>query len=455
MTDPKKIFRIFLRRLELPVQKITPGFRLPILAGVLMLFFFTVNFILHEPGSYLDELGFTGDNDAVTLDVTPEEKKPAASIEKIRPGESLYSILSVKGLTPADIDSIVRQLKGSFSVHGFLPGHSYETQLNGNGSLQRFSYFPDRATAIHIERQNGTGGFFVRCEVREYATRIETLEGTLSGTLSQALRSKGRSTLLVGMKNLFSSRINFSSDITPGTKYRILFEEKWLGDEFVTTGKILAVELLLKNRTYRAYHFADAKGKSGYFDESGNAFERTAMFTSPCSYSRISSGFGFRVHPLFRTRHFHGGIDMAASSGTPVHAVADGKIIFRGRKGGAGNMVTLAHSGGYHTQYLHLSRFSGKAGYSTKIRQGEIIGYVGSTGSSTGPHLDFRMIRNGKPINPIAALGSAASSTVARAEKGHFLAAVSAMKAQLDKSRILVAGSPRTKVRNRTPSEAV
>jgi murein DD-endopeptidase MepM/ murein hydrolase activator NlpD len=447
MTGQNPIIQNILRRLQYLTKKITPAFWLPFLAGTLVLLFFSLTLLLSDPGSYTDELGFTGDNDKVTIQETPQKKAPAPVIlrEEIKPGDSLYSILISKGATPTDADGIAKQLKSNFSIRAFRPGQSYETEKSGSGALVRFSYFQDKATTIHVEKDNATGIFKVRREVTGYDTKIASVEGTVTSSLSQALQSSNRTSLLAGIKPLFASQINFRHDIKPGTKYRILFEEKWLKNEFISTGKILAVELTQGNHTYKAYQYTDSTGKSSYFDENGNALEHTALFTPPCSYSHISSGFGFRIHPITRTWHFHGGVDMVAPTGTPVHAVADGKIVFCGRNGGAGNMVTLSHSGGYYTQYLHLSHYALKEGSGTRVHQGEIIGYVGSTGSSTGPHLDFRMIRNSKPMNPIAALGTSTSRSLSRTEMGHFLASINIMKAKLDNNQVLIAGASQRK----------
>jgi murein DD-endopeptidase MepM/ murein hydrolase activator NlpD len=457
MIVPKHLFQIVCSRLKPLKQKITPALLLPFLAGTLVVVFFTLTLLLSDSGNYTDELGFTGDNDIVTIEESLPTKKPLITVtrEKIKPGESLYTILSDKGLSPNDIDGITKQLKGNFSLRGFRPGQDYETAKNSNGTLHHFSYFQDRATTIHIEQQEETGKLVVRREIKEFDTRIASLEGTVTKNLPNSLMSHGRSSLMDGIKKLFSSRINFAKDINPGTKYKILFEEKWLMNEFISTGKILAVQLTLPYRNCNAYLYTDENGKAGYFDEHGNALERTSLFTSPCNYSHISSGFGYRIHPLKRTMHFHGGIDMAAASGTPVRAVADGRIIFKGMNGGAGNMITVAHSDHYYSQYLHLSRYALKAGSRTKIHQGEIIGYVGSTGSSTGPHLDFRIIHNGKPLNPLAALSSSTSRTISRAERGSFLANISNLKTQLDNNRMLVASFPVTRSANRRAPVAI
>ena len=445
MTAPKKNLDIVLRWLKPLKHKFTSSPRLRLLSGIALLCFLSFALFQYNQEKYSDELGFTGENAPVTREETPQPKIPLLQKELVKPGESLYTILIHKGVTPHDIDDITKQLKGQFSLKGFRPGQSYETKINSDGSLQRFSYFQDKATTIHIEKEPNSGTLKVRKEIQEYDTRTATLEGTVTKSISQELHARGRSSLLSTLKPVFSSRLDFRHDIKPGTKYRILFEEKWLRDEFISTGKILAVELSLGNRSHNAYLYTDAKGKSGYFDEKGKAFERTATFVSPCNYSHISSGFGYRIHPIFRTMHFHGGVDMVAATGTPVHAVADGKIIFLGRKGGAGNMVTLAHSNGYYSEYLHLSRYSPKSRSGSVIRQGEILGYVGSTGSSTGSHLDFRMILNGKPMNPLAVLASSTSGNIAQKEMRNFLSRISVMQTQLDKSQILVAGSSQHK----------
>jgi murein DD-endopeptidase MepM/ murein hydrolase activator NlpD len=445
MTGQKQILQTFLRRIRHLAQKITPALWLPFLAGSLVLLFFTLTLFLSDPGSYSDELGFTGDNDKVTIQETPQKKAPVITKYEIKPGDSVYSILISKGVTPANADGIAKQLKSNFSIRAFRPGQSYEIEKASDGTLMRFSYFQDRATTIHFEKEIETGTFKVRREITGYDTKVATLEGTVTSSLSQALQSSNRNSLLANIKNLFAAKINFRHDLKPGTKYRILFEEKWLKNEFVNTGKILAVELTQANRNYKAYRYTDSTGKSSYFDEHGNALEHTALFTPPCSFSHISSGFGYRIHPITRTMHFHGGVDMAAQTGTPVHAVADGKVVFHGRNGGAGNMVTLSHAGGYYSQYLHLSRYALKAGSGGKVQQGDIIGYVGSTGSSTGPHLDFRMIRNSKPMNPIAALGTSKSKSLSGAEMGNFLASINVMKAQLDNNRVLIAGTTQKK----------
>ncbi len=441
----KEIFQLLFSRITLLKQrvKLTPLF--PFFLGVFVPVFFTLTILHFQQGEYNDELGYTGDNDSVTIEQSPQTKKPLMTVkrERIKAGESLSLLLAEKGFTPQEIHSIQKELKKRFCAKNFRTGQSYETTKDSAGKLQRFSYFQDQTTTINIEKNNQTGLLVVQREIKSYETRIVSLHGTVTQSLSSSLKSSGRAKLMEAITALFASKINFRNDVTPGSKYKILFEEKWLLNEFIGTGKILAVELSLPKHTSKAYLYSYEKGKSGYFDEHGNAINHTSLFTSPCNFSHISSGFGFRIHPVTGTRQFHGGVDMAAVSGTPVRAAADGMLIFKGYKGLAGNMVTLEHSGHYYSQYLHLSRYALNTGYNRKIQQGEIIGYVGTTGRTTGPHLDFRIVHNGRPMNPLAALGSAKFRVISPAKMGNFLASINIMKAQFDNNRVLVASSPR------------
>ncbi|TCD47826.1 peptidoglycan DD-metalloendopeptidase family protein [Chlorobium sp. N1] len=427
-----------------PIRKnTTPAFWLPFLAGTLVAVFFAYTLIPGFSG-YVDELGVTGASETVRIDETPQETETNIENHTVKSGQSIYTILRAQGITPLQIHEISQQLKGKFSPRSLRPGKAYETEKDLDGTLLRFSYYQDRATVIHVARGSAEEAFHAEKEMKEYSTRTVALEGMVEQNLSTSLSARGRAGLLPGMKKLLSSRVDFRRDIPPGSTYRVLFEEQWLEDSFISSGRILAVELTLAGTTYSAYRYMNAKGEEGYYDERGRSVERIARFAAPCRYRRVSSLFGYRVHPIFRTRHFHGGVDLAAPTGTPVRATAAGKVIFKGPKGGAGNMITLSHPGGYHSQYLHLSRYAVKTRYGARVKQGDIIGYVGSTGNSTGAHLDFRIIHNGKHLNPLTQLRKTSSRIVVKAEMANFLAEVSLLKAKLDDRSILVAGSGET-----------
>lgn len=300
--------------------------------------------------------------------------------------------------------------------------------------FSRLTWQASPTSILHLTKNPETGELSVNKETIEFETRIATLEGTLHTSFAQELSSKNRSSLSAKLNKILSSKINFRKDIQDGTAYKILFQEQWNGDTLAGTGDILAVEITTKGRKVNAYQFVDAKGKSSYYDEKGRALQqsRGGLYINPCRYSRISSGFGYRIHPITHRRQFHGGVDLAAPTGTPVKAVADGKVIFRGRKGAAGNMITIAHSGGVHTMYLHLSRYASSSRYGNRVKQGDVIGYVGSTGRSTGAHLDFRIIKNGRPQNPMVALRQKAPTRkLSNAELQGFMVKIQTYKEQL------------------------
>lgn len=389
-----------------------------------------------------DELGMTEESEQVLIENEDSKFSNTISEATIQKGQSLYSILTGEGLTPAQVHEITKQLKGSFSIRNFRPGKSYLIEKDPSGKFLCFTYQQSPSRILHVQRETESEQFNIWQETFESRNRVSALSGTISSTLSAELQKHDRYALISQLQKLFAYKVNFKRDIQPGTTYNVLFEEQWVGDEFVGIGKILAAEIYTGSSPATAYRFTDSKGNTGYYDKKGNSLKSTrSLFVNPCNYSRISSRFGYRTHPILRRRHFHGGVDFAAPRGTPVYAVADGKIVFRGRKGAAGNMVTLSHANGYHTKYLHLSRFSANARHGSRVKQGQVIGYVGSTGRSTGPHLDFRVVHRGKLKNPLIALKSACQiKGLPKAEMDNFLAQISVFRMQLENRDILIAG---------------
>lgn len=401
-------------------------------------------------GNYNDELGVSEATE--TIEIEEGEPEPVNQIltEKVKRGESLYVILTSHGLSPADIAVISKELKGKFSVRSLRPGQQYQIEKTPDGRFLSFSLQESRARKLHMQKDEDSGSFQVWQEVLDYDVQLATLSGTINSTLALELQKNSRYSLITELQNLFAWKINFNRDIQPGTAYRVLFEEKWIGDEYITTGKILAAEINLEGQNYTAYRFTDSRGTTAYYDENGNSL--SGFFLSqPCNYTRISSGYGYRIHPILRRRQFHSGVDYAAPTGTPVYAVADGKVVFRGRKGAAGKMVTVAHANGYHTKYLHLSRYATKAPYGSRVKQGDVIGYVGSTGRSTGPHLHFTIVRHGKLKNPLKELKAAGTrKRVSQSEMQSFMAQISVFRSQLDETGVMVADVTKYSEKNTT-----
>jgi murein DD-endopeptidase MepM/ murein hydrolase activator NlpD len=245
--------------------------------------------------------------------------------------------------------------------------------------------------------------------VEEVPTRTETvvIAGTVRRSLYQALMdadvqipAEERPSIVDALADrIFAWKIDFSRDQRPGDSFRILYEREARPDGTARSGRVLAVDFEIGGRKHDAFLFTSG-GADDYYDSEGESMRR-AFLRAPLQYRRISSVFSTgRFHPVLRVTRPHNGIDYAASTGTPIIAVADGTVTRAAFDRGYGNVVDLRHSRGYSTRYAHMSRFASGVRSGSRVKQGDVIGYVGSTGMSTGPHLHYEFHHNGRPINP-------------------------------------------------------
>jgi murein DD-endopeptidase MepM/ murein hydrolase activator NlpD len=205
--------------------------------------------------------------------------------------------------------------------------------------------------------------------------------------------------LALDLAEIFGSDIDFHTDIQKGDSFRVLIERKYLDDQFSKNGLILAASFTNEGKEFIGIRYEDEHGKPAYYAPDGKALKKSFL-KSPLKFGRITSKFTHaRFHPVLKIVRPHLGVDYAAPIGTPVQSVAAGVVTGAGYGGGGGKMVTVRHDNGYLTKYLHLSRMAIKSG--ARVDQGDVIGYVGSTGLSTGPHLDFRIFKNNKAVNPL------------------------------------------------------
>jgi murein DD-endopeptidase MepM/ murein hydrolase activator NlpD len=231
--------------------------------------------------------------------------------------------------------------------------------------------------------------------------------------------------------NIFGWDVDFALDIRKGDRFALLFEEHYLDGDKLRDGKILAAEFTSRGDTYRAVLFTDPQGNSQYYSPDGKSM-RKAFLRSPVDFRRISSKFQpERYHPVLGKKRPHRGVDYAAKTGTPIKAAGDGKVIFRGRKGGYGNTVVLQHGGNITTLYAHMSKFRRGVSSGSRVKQGQIIGYVGATGLATGPHLHYEFRINGSHRNPLTVKLPDAEPIPAK-YKGEFMQQSRQLLAQLD-----------------------
>ncbi|MEM7024519.1 MAG: peptidoglycan DD-metalloendopeptidase family protein [Pseudomonadota bacterium] len=244
-----------------------------------------------------------------------------------------------------------------------------------------------------------SAGKHERAQHRELVLRSGTIDDSLFLSADRADVPRGTT---VNMIRLFSWDVDFQRDIRAGDGFEMLFEEVSLEDQAdaVRGGDLLYAGLSLSGETLDAFRFEPEPGEVEYFDRTGRSL-RKFLLRTPIDGARLSSGFGMRKHPILGYSRMHKGVDFAAPTGTPIYAAGSGRVIQAGRKGGYGNYIRVRHSGEYHTAYAHLSRFAKGIGPGKRVRQGQVIGYVGSTGRSTGPHLHYEVLRNDKQVNPL------------------------------------------------------
>jgi murein DD-endopeptidase MepM/ murein hydrolase activator NlpD len=350
-----------------------------------------------------------------------EPDDPGRWVEaEVQDGDSLHKILKREGLTPPEAEAVIRALGSKMDLRAIKVGQRYRLHFDDAGTLTELEYHISRVSKARVVRD--TAGAMV-CERTDAETKIEPVEigGTITSSLYQAVKDAGEDTSLVGFYvDVFAYDLNFYIDTHQGDTFRMIVEKEYLGGEFLRYRNVLAAEYKGLAGTYRAFYWMPPGAKEArYFDEKGQSIEKTFLKT-PLKYARISSGFNpRRMHPILHVRRGHMGVDYAAPTGTPVWAAASGVITYRGRKGGAGNCVMVKHDNGYQTTYMHLSKFRKGQEVGKRVRQKDVIGYVGMTGLATGPHLHFSVKQGGRYVDP-AKIKMSRGASVAKKDRAAF-----------------------------------
>ena len=273
-------------------------------------------------------------------------------------------------------------------------------------------------------------------EVRRAETRpdvrVEAVSGEVRRSLFEAVEAMGESAQLVReLVEIFSSEFDFTADTKPGDRFRLLIEKRYAGDDFVDYGQLLVAQYVSDGRVLTGVGFEPAGGRSAYYDLAGRSLKKTFL-KSPLEFTRITSGFTYaRPHPILGGVRPHLAVDYAAPVGTPVRAVADGTVVMAGWNGGNGIQVHLRHRSGYETEYNHLSRLAPGVRAGGKVTQRQVIGYVGATGLATGPHLDYRVAKDGRFVNPLGEK-FIPGQPLDGAERTHFLRDARVLTRQLE-----------------------
>ncbi len=315
----------------------------------------------------------------------------------VRPGQFLAEILLDHGVSYPTIDRLVKKADTVFNVEKIRAGKEYTVfcKKDSTGKAQCFVYQPDPVNYVVFDMRDSLRVW--RGE-KEMKTRERAASGVIESSLFKALSKKKVSPLIaLELSEIYAWSIDFYR-VDQGDRFRVLFQEHFVEGESVGIGDIKAAQFIHRDSSYYAFRF-DQDSASDFFDENGNSLKK-AFLKAPLRFSRISSRFSHsRLHPVLKTRRPHHGVDYAAPTGTPVRSVGNGHVVASGYSRGNGNYVKIRHNSVYTSMYLHLSSRAVRKG--EEVAQGDRIGRVGSTGLSTGPHLDYRIYKNGSPVNPL------------------------------------------------------
>jgi murein DD-endopeptidase MepM/ murein hydrolase activator NlpD len=320
----------------------------------------------------------------------------------IQPGDTLTSLLQRAKLTSRDVARVIEDRTTRKRLRRLIPGKKFRLQVEASATPRLLGIdYSLRDDSILSVRLDDDGHYYSVLQKPELEHRMRYASGVVTTSLYEAAQNAGLSdNLTMQLAGIFGWDIDFALDIRSGDSFSLLYDVQYHRGEKVADGTILAAEFTNQGRTYRAIRYVDDRGHSHYYSPKGRSL-RKAFLRTPVDFRRISSRFGRRFHPISKKWKRHMGVDYAARAGTPIHATGDGKIIFRGRKGGYGNTIIIRHGNVYSTLYAHMRHFARGMHPGRYVRQGQIIGYVGQSGLATGPHLHYEFRVHGVHRNPL------------------------------------------------------
>jgi murein DD-endopeptidase MepM/ murein hydrolase activator NlpD len=371
---------------------------------------------------------------AQILAITPPPKpKPTSTQLIVKAGDTLDSLFKQANVSPQTLHSLLKQQPKTKPLSHVYPGEQLSFVKSPKGDLTRLEY--RESTLVQHHFLHTDKGFKYELVQREPTIKLVRAEGVIQQSLYMAgKRAKLDDRLIMKMADIFDWDIDFALDIRKNDKFTLLFEEKYLDGKKLGTGNIIAAEFINKGKSYRAVRYTDTQGVTQYYSPEGEIL-RKAFLRSPIEFARISSHFSLnRKHPVLHTFRAHKGTDYAAPRGTPIRAIGAGKVVLAGKKGGYGNTLIIQHNGVYKTLYAHLNGYAKGIRQGSSVQQGQIIGYVGSTGLATGPHLHFELHVNNVQRNFVTA-DLPRAMPIAGSEKARFKAKANSLIAKLESNK--------------------
>lgn len=361
------------------------------------------------PATSLEKIAVSGDLEDDHISALNNLASPAAGAETseedwhtvtVKSGDSLAGIFSRLDIPARQLYDLLEQGGAASNLKRIYPGQTLRLLTSKDEGLLKLSYQIDELSVLEITRDGkdfDISTTHLTPERREIST-----SGVIDSSLFMAGQKAGLSdSLTMELAGIFAWDVDFALDIRKGDQFTVLYEELYLDGDNIGHGNILAAEFVNHGKRYQAIRYTDAGGKTDYYSLDGKSMRKTFLRT-PVEFSRISSRFSLgRKHPILNRIRAHKGVDYAASRGTPIKATGNGKIVHRGKKGGYGNTIVIQHGSKYSTLYAHMSKYRSGLKVGSKVKQGQTIGYIGSSGLATGPHLHYEFRVNGAHRDPL------------------------------------------------------
>jgi murein DD-endopeptidase MepM/ murein hydrolase activator NlpD len=349
--------------------------------------------------------------------------------DRFKRGDTLAGLLERLGADESEAGTLLRSSRAARPVRLLLPGTTVQAKIDGTGKLRSLWFLTDRDTIVSVDRM---GESFDAFERQADVTRgVEMKSGEIKTSLFAAADAAGISDgVAIQLADIFGGDVDFHRDLRRGDRFGVIYETLRYGGQTIRSGRVLAAEFSRQRKTYRAVWFQDPWGKGGYYTPEGENL-RKAFLRSPIEFSRVTSGFGPRRHPIFQQWRTHQGVDYGAPTGTRVRATGDGVVASAGWRSGYGILIVLKHHGGSSTYYAHLKGLARGLRAGTHVAQGDIIGYVGQTGWATGPHLHYEFQVHDQHRNPMTMVFPAAQPILA-IEQAAFRRTAEPLGARLD-----------------------
>lgn len=374
---------------------------------------------------------------AISIETKPQLTEPLAPPSRqipwkeltVQSGDNLSKLFQRAKLSGRDVYEVTTSSKKAKQLKQIFPGQKVFFQIDDEGKLQALKHQKNLLESTLYQRQEGS--FVVTDLERAPEIRQRHITASINSSLYAAASKEGlQQSLIMEMANVFGGVIDFVYDIRKGDSFSIMFQEHFIDGKKIASGPLLAAEFTNQGQTYKAYRYEYSNGDVGYYNELGISM-RKAFLRAPLDFTRISSSFNpNRLHPVFKTKRPHRGIDYAAAKGTPVYAAGDGRVTAAGYTKANGNYVVIKHGASYTTKYLHFTKRAVKRGQ--KVKQQQIIGWVGSTGYATGPHLHYEFLVNGVHRNPRTILRKLPKAeSIAVANKDDFMKQIGTLQMQL------------------------